>query len=383
MRRRSIPLVAATALLAAATVLPAAAMAKGADRQDVIVVLKDSVASPGAVAAAHVRSSAVQQGYVYTSALKGFSASVTTAGLVGLAADPRVAYVEPDGPVTAFAATTQIPATWGLDRIDQAGLPLSTTYSYTNTGAGVTAYVIDTGVRTGHSEFGGRAVDGLDVIDGGAADDCNGHGTHVAGTIGGNTYGVAKGVNIVAVRVLDCNGSGTYSGVIAGINWVTGNHAAGVPAVANMSLGGGASTALDTAVKNSIADGVSYAVASGNSSQDACRFSPARVPDAMTVSATDATDRRPKWANYGKCVDLFAPGVSITSAWNTSDSAANTISGTSMATPHVAGVAALYLQGNPSATPADVSGALSAAATPNVVLSAGKSSPNRLLFTNW
>lgn len=383
MRRRSIPFVAATALLAAATVLPAAAMAKGADRQDVIVVLKDSVSGAGSVAAAHARTPEVQQGRVYASALKGFSASVTGAGLAGLLADPRVAYVERDGPVTAFG-TTQSPATWGLDRIDQRDLPLSKSFTYDSTGSGVTAYVIDTGVRTSHAEFGVRAIDGADEIDGALpADDCNGHGTHVAGTIGGNTYGVAKGVNIVAVRVLDCNGSGTYSGVIAGIDWVTNNHAPGAPAVANMSLGGGGGTALDTAVRNSIADGVSYAVASGNSSQDACRFSPARVPDAMTVSATDSVDRRPKWANYGRCVDLFAPGVSITSAWNTSDSDINTISGTSMATPHVAGVAALYLQGNPLATPATVSGALSAAATPDVVLSAGKRSPNLLLFTSW
>jgi subtilisin family serine protease len=391
MNRRSASLCAAAALLAAIAALPATAMGKGErgqdeGRQNVIVVLKDSVAGAGSVAAEHARRPGVRQEDVYESALKGFSASVTDAGLVGLLADPRVAYVEPDGPVTAF--TTQNGATWGLDRIDQPFLPLSTTFTYTKTGAGVTAYVIDTGIRTTHTEFGSRAVSGYDFVDNDAdATDCNGHGTHVAGTIGGSTYGVAKGVSLVAVRVLNCSGSGTISGVIAGINYVTAQHQTGAPAVANMSLGGSASSALDTAVRNSIADGVSYAVAAGNGNwigiaQDACKTSPARVTEAMTVSATDSTDRKASWANYGNCVDWFAPGVSITSAWSTSDSATATISGTSMATPHTAGVAALYLQGNPTASPATVRNELYNATTKNIVTSS-KTSNRHLLFTSW
>jgi subtilisin family serine protease len=284
--------------------------------------------------------------------------------------------------------TTQTGATWGLDRVDQRNRPLSGSFTYFNTGAGVTAYVIDTGIRFAHSQFGGRAVTGFDAVDGGSADDCNGHGTHVAGTIGGSTYGIAKGVRLVGVRVLSCSGSGTTSGVIAGIDWVTGNHAAGAPAVANMSLGGGASTALDNAVRNSIADGVSYAVAAGNGNAlglavDACGGSPSRVAQAMTISATDSSDRKAPWANTGTCVDWFAPGVSITSAWYTSNTATNTISGTSMATPHTAGVAALYLHGNPGASPATVTSALAAQTTRNVVSSPGAGTPNALLFTSY
>jgi subtilisin family serine protease len=226
------------------------------------------------------------------------------------------------------------------------------------------------------------------VTAGGSANDCNGHGTHVAGTVGGKDYGVADAVRLVAVRVLDCNGSGTTSGVIAGIDWVTGNHQASQPAVANMSLSGGASSALDTAVKNSIADGVAYAVAAGNGNssgiaQRACNVSPARAPAAMTVSATDSNDRKASWANYGTCVDWFAPGVSITSSWNTSDTATNTISGTSMATPHTTGVAALYLESNPTATPQQVRDALFNNATQGIVSSAGTGTPNRLLFESW
>ena len=203
------------------------------------------------------------------------------------------------------------------------------------------AYIIDTGIRTTHSQFGGRAISGYDAIDGALpAADCNGHGTHVAGTVGGSTYGVAKAVSLVAVRVLNCSGSGSTSGVIAGIDWVTGNHQAGQPAVANMSLGGGASSSLDTAVRNSIADGVTYALAAGNDNTNACNSSPARTAEALTVGSTTSSDARSSFSNYGTCVDIFAPGSSITSAWHTSDTATNTISGTSMAAPHVAGAAA-------------------------------------------
>lgn len=303
-----------------------------------------------------------------------------------IAADPSVAFVQRN--MIHTIQTTQSPVTWGLDRIDQRNLPLSNSYSYTATGAGVTAYIIDTGIRFSHNEFGGRAVSGFDAIDGGTADDGHGHGTHVSGTVGGTTYGVAKGVALVGVRVLNNSGQGTTAQVVAGINWVTGDHDPGENAVANMSLGGGADTALDNAVKASIADGVTYGIAAGNGNifglaVNACNVSPARVPEAITVSATNNTDTKATWANRGTCVDIFAPGVSITSSWFGSDTATNTISGTSMATPHVVGAAALYLQLNPGSTPQQVRDALVANATTGVVKSPGSGSPNRLLFVNY
>ncbi|HXV57209.1 MAG TPA: S8 family peptidase [Gaiellaceae bacterium] len=349
-----------------------------------IVVLEDD-ASAAAVATRHARVQGARVLAVYRAALEGYAARLTPAQLAAVRADPRVRFVERDR--TVSIATTQTNAPWGLDRIDQRSRPLSTTFTYFATGAGVRAYVIDTGIRFSHAQFGGRAISGYDAVDGGSADDCNGHGTHVAGTIGGSTYGVAKGVTLVGVRVLGCNGSGTISGVIAGVNWVTANHQAGQPAVANMSLGGGASSALDTAVRNSIADGVAYAVAAGNGNwlgiaQNACNSSPARVGEAMTISATDSRDRKASWANYGSCVDWFAPGVSITSAWHTSSTATRTISGTSMATPHTAGVAALYLQGNPGASPNSVRTALYNLTTKGVVTSSSTAN-NHLLFTNF
>jgi subtilisin family serine protease len=316
--------------------------------------------------------------YMYGAALTGFAASLPEQALKGLVHNPNVEYIEADQVVTLDA--TQSPATWGIDRIDQRALPLNNSYTYNFTGAGVTAYIIDTGILTSHTQFGGRAVSGYDFVDNDTnATDCNGHGTHVAGTVGGSTYGVAKGVSLVAVRVLNCSGSGTTSGVIAGINWVTSQHTTG-KAVANMSLGGSVSTSLDTAVKNSIADGVVYAIAAGNNNRDACKYSPARVPEAITVGATTSTDARASYSNYGTCLDLFAPGSSITSAWYTSTTAINTISGTSMATPHVAGVAALYLEGH-SGTALQVRDAIVAATTPNVVINAGRGSPNRLLYS--
>lgn len=348
-----------------------------------IVVLKDSVDHPGAVAREHAQGNGARIGFVYSKALKGYSATMSDVAAARLSSDRRVSYVEADGVVHKSAE--QPGATWGLDRIDQRALPLNTSYTYSAAGTGVTAYIIDSGIRASHPEFGGRVVSGTDTVDGDAnSDDCDGHGTHVAGTVGGSTYGVAKNVRLVGVRVLDCTGSGTWSGVIAGIDWVTGNHAAGTPAVANMSLGGGASTSIDTAVNNSIADGVSYAVAAGNGdqagrAQDACGRSPARVPAALTVGATDRTDTKASWSNYGTCLDLFAPGVGITSS--TMDGLTGTWSGTSMATPHVAGVAALYLENTPAAPPADVTSAITGQATPNVVLSPGTGSPNLLLFS--
>jgi subtilisin family serine protease len=315
----------------------------------------------------------------YEHALRGFAANLPEAALRGVRNNPHVSYVEADGTVTL--SVTQSPATWGLDRIDQRNLPLSNSYTYNATGSGVSAYIIDTGIRFTHTLFGGRAVTGYDAVDGGSADDCNGHGTHVAGTVGSSTYGVAKSARLVGVRVLNCSGSGSTSGVIAGIDWVTGNHAAGQPAVANMSLGGSVSTSLDNAVNNSINDGVTYAIAGGNSNANACNFSPARVAAAITVGATTSLDARSSFSNYGTCLDIFAPGSSITSTWHTSNTATNTISGTSMASPHVAGVAALYLQESPSASPSTVRNAIVNSATSGVLTSIGSGSPNRLLYS--
>lgn len=352
---------------------------QGPLRDRYIVVFKGSVTDPAAETERLIRAFGGQVHYTYSHALKGFAATLPSAALQGISRNPNVDYIEADGEMSI--STTQSPATWGLDRIDQHNLPLNNSYVYTNTGSGVTAYIIDTGIRFDHSQFGGRATSGYDAVDGGLADDCNGHGTHVSGTVGGSTYGVAKSVSLVAVRVLNCSGSGTVSGVIAGVDWVTAHHAA--HSVANMSLGGGTSTSLDNAVANSIAGGVTFAIAAGNSNRNACQFSPARVAAAITVGATTSSDSRASYSNYGSCLDLFAPGSSITSAWYTSSTATNTISGTSMATPHVAGVAALYLQANPSAGPSAVRNALVAAATPGVVKSAGKNSPNLLLFTTY
>jgi subtilisin family serine protease len=344
-----------------------------------IVTLKERT-NPAGVAREH----GVRPDFVYTHALTGFAGAISDAARQELLRDTRVVRVEPDGIATIVG--TQTDATWGIDRVDQAALPLSGTYTYSNTGTGVRAYIIDTGIRTTHAEFGGRASSGFDAVDGGTADDCHGHGTHVAGTVGGSIYGVAKGVSLVAVRVLNCSGSGTWSGVIAGIDYVTGDHTTGA-AVANLSLGGGANSSVDNAVRNMIADGVATAVAAGNGNaggraQDACRYSPARVAEAMTIGATDKTDKKASWSNYGNCVDWFAPGVGITSAWYTSTTATNTISGTSMATPHTAGVAALYLQSNPGATAQVVRDALSANTTKGIVTSS-KTVNNNLLFSNY
>ncbi|MFF0060932.1 S8 family peptidase [Streptomyces sp. NPDC005279] len=340
-----------------------------------IVVLKD-----GTTRAADL---GVTPNHTYRSALTGFSASMSGAKAAKLSADPRVAYVQQNA--TVRINETQPNATWGIDRIDQRNLPLSKTYTYNTTASNVTAYIIDTGIRTSHSEFGGRASVGTDTVGGGQnGQDCNGHGTHVAGTVGGKTYGVAKGVKLVAVRVLDCQGSGTTAGVIAGIDWVTAN--AKKPAVANMSLGGSADAALDNAVKKSIGSGVSYAIAAGNGNflglpANACNYSPARVPEAITVGATDNTDRRASFSNYGTCLDLFAPGVNITSSWKDSDTATNTISGTSMATPHTAGAAALYLATHATASPVQVRDALVNGATSGKVQDPRTGSPNKLLYS--
>ena len=379
---------AAAAVAVAVGTLPAtaapAAPESGAGTARYIVTLEAGAASPSTVASVagnQLRRTAPGESpeRVFKN-VGAYTAELTTAEAATLANASGVAAVEPDAVVTT--QVTQSNAPWGLDRIDQRNRPLSTTYNYTRTGTGVRAYIIDTGIRFAHGDFGGRAVTGYDAVDGGSADDCNGHGTHVASTVGGARYGVAKNVRLVGVRVLNCQGSGTTSGVVAGIDWATSNHQAGTPAVANLSLGGGASTAIDSAINRLIADGVTTVVAAGNSSANACNSSPARVPAALTVAASDRTDRFASFSNRGSCVDIIAPGVSIAAAWYTSNTATATISGTSMASPHAAGAAAKVLQGTPSASPASVVSTLVTSATTGVVTGVPTGTPNRLLYSN-
>ena len=313
---------------------------------------------------------------VFGHAVNGYSATLTESQAARLAADPAVRYVEQDQQVSVTATQTSAP--WGLDRIDQQSLPLNGSYTY-GPSSGVTAYVIDTGVTIAHQDFGGRARNGYDAVDGDSvAQDGNGHGTFVAGVIAGTTYGVAKSANIVAVRVLNNSGSGSTAGVIAGVDWVTANATA--PAVANLSLGGGASATLDAAVRRGITAGITFVVAAGNEGVNASTKSPARVTEALTVGATSSADARPSWSNFGSVLDLFAPGVNITSDWRTSTTATYTGSGTSFSSPHVAGAAAIYLSAHPGATPATVSAAIVNSATSGVVTSAGTGSPNKLLY---
>lgn len=316
----------------------------------------------------------------YTSALEGFSVAMPESKARELAADPAVAFVEPNR--VERGDDSQADPVWGLDRVDQRELPLDKSYEFTGDASNVTAYVVDSGIRTDHQDFEGRASYGYNFVEARkTASDCHGHGTHVAGTVGGKTYGVAKKVKLVAVKVLDCENAGTTENVLAGYDWVAKNAVA--PAVANVSIGGAPGDAKDEAVRNMVESGITVAVSAGNKDTDACEQSPAREKSAITVAATAKDDSRSSFSNYGECVDVFAPGTGVKSAGHQSDTATATMNGTSMAAPHVTGVAALYVSENPEATPVEVEEALLAASTSDKVTGPGKDSPNKLLYSRF
>lgn len=346
-----------------------------------IVVFHDAVADVAGTVDALTKPINVKAKYIYKNSIKGFAATLPPAALDNMRKNPNIRYIEQDQEVSLNL--TQSGATWGIDRTDQSTLPLDGTFTYETSGAAVDAYIFDTGIRQDHAEFGGRAKPGYDaIVAGGTSNDGNGHGTHVAGTVGGITYGMAKQTNLFAVKVLADNGSGSWSGVVAGIDWAVGHHTTR-PAVGNMSLGGGASTSVDDAVRRAVADGIVMCVAAGNDYQNAANYSPARTAEAITVGATTSTDGFASYSNFGSIVDILAPGSSIKSAWFTSSTAVNTISGTSMATPHVAGAAALYLETYPGSTPAQVSSGLKSIATPNRIASVPTGTPNLLLYVKF
>ncbi|WP_406672520.1 S8 family serine peptidase [Natronospira sp.] len=351
-----------------------------------IVVLNDDVSgvqNVGATAQSLASEVGFDVGREFSTAIQGFTVETgqrgfqSTEALKRLAADPRVDFVEADRQIW-LQETVQDGATWGLDRIDQRDLPLDNQYVYDADGSGVEVYIIDTGINTSHQDFGGRVAGGVNTVDNDGIGDCNGHGTHVASSAAGSTYGVAKNADLYSVRVFGCSGGTTTQAILDGIDWAVSNMSG--PAVANLSLGGGASQALDNAVNNGASAGMTMVVAAGNENQNACNVSPARADQAFTVGSTTSNDSRSNFSNWGSCVDIFAPGSDITAAWHTSNSATNTISGTSMAAPHVAGVAALYLGENPSASPAQVESALVGEATEGRI-SGVNGSPNLLLYS--
>ena len=369
MRRITVALAAMACALFAWTGIAAAADQAGDPIEGSYIVTEKEGKNPKTVAT----DKKAKARYVYRDAVNGFAAELSDSQVASLRKDPRVADIEQDRVVTASA--TQTGATWGIDRIDQRNRPLSGTYTYTTNASNVTAYVIDTGIETSHGQFGGRAAVSYDAL-GGNGLDCNGHGTHVAGTIGSSAYGVAKLVKLRSVRVLNCSGSGSTSGIVAALNWLRAN--AVKPAVANMSLGGGYSSTLNTASTNLANSGVFLAVAAGNENQNACNVSPASATNVFTTASSTSTDAKSSFSNWGSCVEAYAPGSSITSTWL--NSGTRTISGTSMASPHVAGAAALYKGTFGDASSSTVSSWLINNATTNVITGNRTGTPNRLLF---